>query len=131
MSVFLKATGGILIAVVLYLVIAKQGKELSLLLTIAVCCMVAAAAVGILQPVIAFVFRLQSVGQLDSDLLTTLLRSVGIGILSEITVLICADAGNASLGKILQLLGCAVILEMAIPLFSSLLSLIEEILIAV
>ena len=131
MGVFLKATGGVLIAVVLYLVIAKQGKELSLLLTIAVCCMVAVAAVGFLQPVIEFVFRLQSVGQLDSDLLTTVLRSVGIGILSEVTALICADAGNASLGKVLQLLGCAVILGMAIPLFSSLLSLIEEILIAV
>ena len=131
MGVFLKATGGVLIAVVLYLVIAKQGKELSLLLTIAVCCMVAVVAVGFLQPVIEFVFRLQSVGQLDSDLLTTVLRSVGIGILSEVTALICADAGNASLGKVLQLLGCAVILGMAIPLFSSLLSLIEEILIAV
>lgn len=131
MSVFIKATGGVLIAVILYLVLSKQGKELSILLTIAVCSMIATAAADCIQPVIDFIQRLQLLGQMDTDLLEMLLRSVGIGVLSEVTALICTDAGNASMGKVLQILGCTVILGMAVPLFSSLLSLIEEILVSV
>ena len=131
MSVFIKAIGGVLIAVILYLVLSKHEKELSLLLTIAVCCMIAFAASEYLQPVIDFMIRLQSLGQLDPELLQTVLRSVGIAMLSEVTSLICADAGNASMGKALQILGCAVILGMSVPIFSTLISLIEEILVSV
>lgn len=131
MNVFIKATSGVLIAVILYLVLSKQEKELSILLTITVCCLLAFAAASYLQPVIDFLLRLQSLGQLDSELLETVLRSVGIAILSEVTSLICVDAGNTSMGKALQILGCTVILGISVPLFSSLISLIEEILIAV
>lgn len=131
MSIFIKATGGVLIAAILYLVLSKQEKELSLLLTIAVCSMIAFAASEYLHPVIDFMIRLQSLGKLDPELLQTVLRSVGIAMLSEITSLICIDAGNASMGKVLQFLGCAVILGISVPIFSSLISLIEEILVSV
>ena len=131
MEIFTKSAGGILIAILLFHVISKQGKEFSLLLTVAVCCMVAAVAVGYLAPVVAFFEKLQTVGQLDSSLLQVVLKAVGIGILSEITGLICTDAGNAALGKSIQILACAVVLWMSIPLFTSLLELVEEILISV
>lgn len=131
MDIFLKAAGGVLIALVLYLVLSKQGKDVSLLLTVAVCCMVAAAAVNYLKPVIDFFETLQSIGQLDSGLLRIILRAVGIGLLAEITGLICTDAGNAALGKTLQLLACAVVLWMSVPLFTNIITLIEEILVSV
>lgn len=131
MEIFTKSAGGILIAILLCLVLSKQGKEFSLLLTVLVCCMVAAVAIGYLEPVVAFLKKLQIVGQLDSSLLEVVLRAVGIGVLSEITGLICADAGNAALGKSLQILACAVVLWMSIPLFTSLLELVEEILVSV
>lgn len=131
MDIFIKATGGILIAIILFLVLSKQGKEFSLLLTVGVCSIVAAAAVGYLEPVVVFFERLQTVGQLDPSLLRIILRAVGIGMLAEITGLICADAGNAALGKVLQILASAVILWMSVPLFTSLLDLVEEILVSV
>lgn len=131
MEIFIKTTGGILIAIMLFLVLSKQGKEFSLLLTVVVCCMVSAVAVGYLEPVVNFFEELRTVGQLDSSLLQIILRVVGIGILSEITGLICTDAGNASLGKALQILACAIILWMSVPLFTSLLDLVEEILVSV
>lgn len=131
MEIFTKTAGGILVAILLFLVLSKQGKEFSLLLTVVVCCMVAAVAVGYLEPMVAFFEKLQTVGQLDASLLDLVLRAVGIGILAEITGLICADAENAALGKSLQILACAVVLWMSIPLFTSLLELVEEILISV
>ncbi len=131
MNIFLKATACILITVVLSLTLSKQGKDFSLLLTICVCCIVVIATITFLDPTIGFLKKLQLVGQLDNDMMTVLLKAVGIGLLSEITSLICTDAGNASLGKAIKILASAVILWMSIPLLTSLVELIEEILVAV
>lgn len=131
MEAFTKTVGGILIAVILILVLSKQGKEYSLLLTVAVCCLVSIAAIRYLEPVFVFFERLQRIGNLDSSMLEIILRAVGIGILSEITGHICTDTGNAALGKALQILACAIVLWMSVPLFTNLLELVEEILVSV
>lgn len=131
MDVFIKVTAGILVTLVLYLILAKQEKDLSTLLTVAVCCMVAAAAVSYLEPVIRFFHNLQELGGLDPEMLSVILRAVGIGLLAEITGSICTDAGNAALGKTLQILASAVILWMSVPYFTSLITLVEEILVSV
>lgn len=131
MDVFVKTLCGVLIALVLYLVLVKQGKEISLMLTIAVCCMIAVAAVNYLKPVIDFIKKLQTLGQMDTEMVSIVLKSVGIGMLAEITSMICNDAGNAAIGKTLQILSAAVILCMSVPLFTSLMELIEEILLSI
>lgn len=129
MDIFLKATAGVLIALILTLILSKQGKDFSLLLTILVCTAVSAAAISYLTPVVNFFDRLQRLGKLDPDIVKILLRAVGIGLLAEITGLICSDSGNAALGKTLQFLGGAVVLWMSVPLFTNIIDLIEEILI--
>lgn len=129
MSIFLKATAGVLMTVVLCLTLSKQTKDLSALLTMAVCCMVVTAAITYLEPVVGFFEKLQSIGNLDSDMLRILFKAVGMGLLAEITALICSDAGNAALGKALKLLASAVILWISIPLFNSLIELVEDILV--
>lgn len=129
MIIFLKATAGVLISIVICIAISKQGSDFSLLLTIAVCCMIITAAISFIEPVINFIHKLESIGQLNGDMLGILLKAVGTGLLAEIAGLICADAGNASMGKTLKFLASAVILCMSVPLFSSLLDLVEEILV--
>jgi hypothetical protein len=42
--------------------------------------------------------------------------------------MVCADAGNASLGKVLQILASAVILWLSLPVFTALIELIQKIL---
>ena len=128
MDIFVKAAAGVLVAVVLILTLSKQEKDLSLLLTIAVCCMVMLAAVTYIKPIADFLERLQTIGNLDGDIFKILLKAVGIGVLAEFTSLICADAGNASLGKATQLMATAAILWISIPLLERLLELIDNIL---
>ena len=128
MEMFIKAAAGVLVAIVLCVTLAKNGKDISLLLTITVCCMVVTAAVTYLQPVVDFFKRLQSLGNLNAEMLVILLKAAGVGLLAEITSLICADAGNAALGKSLQILASAVVLWISIPLLTSLMDLVEEIL---
>ena len=128
MDMFLQATAAVLLAVILFLILGKHNKELALLLTIAVCCMVAVIAGRFMKPVVEFLERLQEVGQLDSEYLTVLLKVVGIGFLTEVAALVCADAGNGTLGKTLQMLLSCVILWLSIPLLNGLLELIQSIL---
>ena len=128
MNVFIKVIAGVLIALILGIVLEKPGKDLALLLTLTACAMVLIAAVNYLQPVMDFVQRLQTIGKLDSEILEILTKVVGIGLIAEITGLICTDAGNGALGKTLQVLAAVVILWMSIPILNQLLSLIETIL---
>ncbi len=128
MDMLIKTTAGILLAVILGLTISKREKDLTLLLSIAVCCMAVGAAFTYLEPVFHFFDKLQSVGELNTELFEILLKAVGIALLSEVVAMVCADAGNATLGKVLQLLSTAAILWLAIPLLEQLLELIETIL---
>lgn len=129
MSLFIKAAAGVLIALILCVALSKHGKDFSLILTIAVCCMVITAGLSYWEPVIDFFERLQVAGKLDPQMLETLLKAVGIGVLTEVTSLICEDSGNASLGKAIKILASIVILWLAIPLFTGLLDLVEEVLV--
>lgn len=131
MEIFVKAAAGVLIATVVTLILSKQGKDFSVLLVICVCSMVGAAAMGYLQRIIEFIRLLQIKGNLNEDLISILLKSMGIGILSEITTMICTDSSNAAFGKVIQFFSSAVILYLCIPLFTQLLDLIESVLGAV
>ena len=130
MDTFLKSAAAALIAMILCLVLSKQGKDFSAILSILACCMITIAAINYLQPVIDLVYELQTLGKLDENMLRIILKAVGIGIIGEITGLICVDAGNAAMGKTLQTLASAVILWMSVPLFQGLLELIQEILVS-
>lgn len=130
MDDFLKVTAGVIVALILYLILSRQGKDFSILLTIAVCSMVVVITTSFLEPILDFVDKLIALGNFDTNVLQILLKSLGIGLITEVTSLICADAGNASLGKALQILATVVILWLAIPLFTALLSTVEEILVA-
>lgn len=113
---------------VLGLVLGQSKADISLLLTICVCSMAVLGALTYLKPVIDFARRLIQLGQLSGELLDVLLKAVGIGLLSQIAGLICADAGNQSLGKALQMITTALMLCISLPLLEQILSLLEKVL---
>lgn len=128
MDGFWKAIAIVLLAVILGLAVGKQEKDIALLLTMAACCGAAAMMVSYLEPVLGFVWELEALAQLKNGLVGILLKAVGIAFIAELAAMICKDAGNASLGKTLQMLGSAVILSLSIPIFQALLTLIRDIL---
>ncbi len=128
MDLFFQSAAAVLVASIIGLALARQGKEFTMVLTIAVCCMVVLVGISFLQPVLDLLCRLEALGQLNGEMVKILFKVIGIGLVSEIAGMICSDAGNASLGKALQILGTTVILWLSIPVFQSLLELIQEIL---
>ena len=117
-----------LIGLILSLVVGKQAREMSLLLTLAVCVLVSLGALEFLEPVAELMAELRRLGGLDREAVSILLKATGIGVLSELAVTLCADAGEGALGKVLQILSGAVILWLRLPLFRQILTLIEEVL---
>lgn len=88
---------------------------------------VTAITVSYLNPVCTFLKRLTALGDLYDNSLSILLRALGIGLTAEITSMLCKDSGNDSLTKAIQLLGAAAILYVSIPVFTSVLELIQKI----
>ncbi|MBR3978892.1 MAG: hypothetical protein IKJ94_04635 [Oscillospiraceae bacterium] len=127
----MKTTGCVLAALVIYLVLAKQNKDFSILFSVGVCVMVTVIAITYLEPVFELVEKLRTVGSLDTQTVEILLKSVGIALISEIVEHICQDSGNSSMGKTIQILASGVILWLCVPLFTSLMELIEEILVTI
>lgn len=128
MAYFYQGAAAVLLATLVCLVLDKQGKDFSVLISICVCCMVMALGAAYLEPVLDFLRELESLGQLDDSMIGILFKVAGIGILNEIAGMVCSDAGNASMSKVLHILSTAVILWLSIPIFKEMLDLIQDIL---
>lgn len=126
MELYFKGAAGILLAAVLGLALQKQEKDLSAVLTAAVIAMAGVLMLRLLEPVLELLRQLEQVGNLRSDALELLLKAAGIGLTAEVAGLVCADAGNAALAKMLRLLGTAAILCLSVPMFTALLECITE-----
>ena len=128
MGEYLGACGAVLLAVILIGNLNGCRKDMAALLSLAVCVMVALVALGYIRPVLDFVEELETIGSLDGHMVRILLKILGMGLVSEIAVLACNDSGNGSLGKSLQMLTMMVMLCHAVPLYRSLIAMLQEIL---
>mgnify|MGYP003397983547 CR=1 FL=1 len=128
MDTFFRLVGGVLIAVVLGVTLSRQSQDITLVLSVGVCCMVVMAAAVFLTPVMDLIRRLQQLAQLEEGALNTVLKAVGIGLVGEIAALVCGDAGNAALSKAVQIATASAVLWLSVPLMEELLVLIREVL---
>lgn len=65
---------------------------------------------------------------INSSLYAIIFKIIGIGYLTELTASICNDTGNSSLGDKVLLSGKIIILVMALPIVTSILDIIMELL---
>ena len=127
MNLFWKSAAFALAATIANLSIDKGETDIALLLSVFACAAVAGSAFLLLEPVLEFLLSLGDFGQIPEQFIGVLMKILGIGILSELSQSICADSGNASLGKALQLAATAVTMYISLPLFRWFLELIQEI----
>lgn len=126
MDDFWKTTALVLLTVILSLSLDKTERDISAVMGIVALCIAACAAVTILNPVLNYLVELQRLFHLPDDLISILMKAVGIALVAELSASICADAGNASLGKMLQILGGAAVLTLSVPMFRTLMTIIKE-----
>ena len=126
MSDFWKTISIALIAVILGLTVGKEERDIAAVLSVMVCCIAANAAVTYLEPVLDLLWEIQQLCNIPDGLLSSLLKAVGIALIAELAAMVCTDAGNGSLGKMLQILGGAAVLSLSVPMFRSLMTMIRE-----
>lgn len=128
MERFWAAAAGIMVTAVLWIIISKQAKEFSLVLSIGACCLALLLMAAYLDPILDLIARLEDLAGLSEEWIGIMLKAVGIGLVVEIGSLICTDAGNTALGKTLQIAGTFAVLWLSVPLMHGFLELIERIL---
>jgi stage III sporulation protein AD len=128
MTEYIKIVSGVLLAVVLAICLGKQAKDWSMLLTVAVCCMVMAGAASFFEPILRFLEKLRDSANIDPEVLEILFKAVGIGLIGEFAGRICQDSGYGSMGKGIQVLTAGAVLWLALPMMESLLTLVGNVL---
>lgn len=126
MALYLRAAAAVLIVLVLGQAVSQ--KDISLVLSMLAAVMTGLMMLHYLEPVLNFLRELRQLGDLQGNMLEILLKILGIGMISEITQMVCKDSGNSSLSQAMQLLGTAVILWLSLPIFDALLKIIQKIL---
>lgn len=128
MELYWKVIGAILTALILGLHLGKQERDFSILLAITVCCLGATIALSFLEPVLNVLREMEALICFEEGILNILIKSVGIALTTEVAAMICYDAGSNSMGKMVHLLGTAVILYLSVPVMTALLKMLREIL---
>lgn len=128
MDQFFQALALALLAVILVLILRQSNKGIAELLSVLVCCMALGLGLQFLEPVVEFIRSIGKLEGLNSEMLTIIVKVVGISVTAEIAALLCDDSGNSAIGKALQFLATGVILCLSMPMLTAFLQLIEGIL---
>lgn len=113
-------------AAVLSLVIKKSNPELSLMLGILAALMAVFYAGRAVTPVVDLVGELSEGAPLASSFYVPVLKCLGIGIVTQLAVGICKDAGQAAAATGVELCGTAAAVLCTLPLIRSILTMIGE-----
>ena len=113
------------VAVILAAVLKKSSKELAILLTLAACAIMAVMGMQLLDPILSFFAKLRGFAGLDSELLTPVLKTIGIGLLSQLCANVCSDAGETAVAKLVELCAAVLSIYVCLPLLEAVLEMME------
>ena len=125
MQGFLQATVIGIVAVLLTGVLRKHNQEIGILLTLAACILIGVLLVQLAEPVLEFLSKLRNVAGLDKTLTEPILKTIGIGLITQIGATVCADAGENAIAKLIEVCGAVLALYVSLPLMEAILSLID------
>lgn len=123
---FLRAAVIGLIAVIFAALLKKNNRELAVLLSLAACALIAAALLTLAEPLVDFLARLRNLAGLDTEVMAPLLKTVGIGLLTQICASICSDAGESSIAGLIEVCGGLLALYVSLPLLEAVMDMVES-----
>lgn len=126
MELFLQAAAIAVITVVLTSLLKKTNRELALLLTLAACILIGLFFMRLAEPIVDFLSKLRNLAGLDKILMTPMLKTIGIGFLTQISATVCADAGENAIAKLVEICGGVLALYVALPLLEAVLDMVEQ-----
>ena len=125
MERFLQIAALCVICAVLSLVVRGRSPEFSFCAACACCAVSLIAAAELVSPVVSFLQRLQRLAGLEPALLAPVLKTVGVGLLTQIAGAFGRDAGEQALCKVGELCGTFLAVYVALPLANAVLELLQ------
>lgn len=114
-----------LLAVIFASLLRKSSKELAIVLTLAACAVIGIILLQLAEPLLSFLKKLRHISGLDEALMQPLLKTIGIGLLTQISANVCTDAGEGAIAKLIEVCGGIIALYVSIPLLEAVLEMME------
>ena len=124
----MKVAAAAILAAVCAMVVRRQVPEVAILLAICAGALILAYCSGALEAVVEFLDRLAQLGGLSPQVLSPMLKAVGIGIVTRLASNFCRDAQEGALAGVVELAGTALGLVAVLPLMSAVLDLLSQLL---
>ena len=128
MEEIIKIIGIGLIALVIIIILKQYRPEFAMYVSIIVGVLILALAMRKITGVINLLKSISEKTYINKQFLGILLKITGIAIITEFAVSICSDAGEKAIASKIEMGSKVIIIAMSIPIISSLLELIVEIL---
>lgn len=126
MELFLQITALCVLCAALMLLVRKQTPELAFCAAAGCCALCLLTAKTFVQPVLEFLQELRVLANVQQAILTPILKTVGVGILTQLAGAFCKDAGDEALCKVIELCGTFLALYVSLPLASAVLELLQK-----
>ena len=124
----IKIIGIGLITVVTCMLVKPMKPEISIIIGLCGGILILSQTINYIVEIIeSFTNIVQKTG-LDTSLLKTVLKIIGIGYLTEFSANLCADSGNSSIADKILFSGKVIILVIALPIVTNIIEIIMEIL---
>ena len=103
----------------------QQSEGQALLLALAAGAALLVGALTIISPVLAFIERLAELSGLNSAVFAPVLKTAGIGLLTQFSAAFCKDAGQQALGKAAEVGGTILAVYTLLPLAGAVVELLQ------
>ena len=128
MEEIIKIVGIGLIALVIVIILKQYRPEYSIYVSIVAGVLILTLTMSKITGIINLLKSISDKTYINKQFLSILLKITGIAIITEFAVSICTDAGEKAIASKIEIGSKVIIIAMSIPIISSLLELIIEIL---
>lgn len=110
-------------------VLEKNAGEIKVVLVLCTSCIIILKIIGEITDVTSAIRELFLQADMDEDYLTIIFKGLGICYITQLSCNCCRDCGESSIASQLELAGRIAMLVISLPLFKSLIGIIEALLI--
>ena len=128
MDIIFKIIGVGLITCIAVLIVKPVRSDFAMLISMVGGVIILVMILSSLTTAISLIKSIANQTGIDGNLLSLVFKIIGVGYLTEFTASMCADAGSGGLGDKVLLGGKVVILVMALPIITSILTIVMELL---
>lgn len=128
METLYKILGVAIVTCIAYLVVKPVKPDYAIFISVVGGMVVLFFTISYLSQIFDVLNNIFNMSNLNTSLYVLIFKIIGIGYLTEFTASICSDTGNGSLADKVLLGGKIVILVMALPIVTSILNIVVELL---